>query len=162
MRTDAHIIMAVVTAFASVERPQHFGNYAHCEECQELEALLSAHDRDTLTVDQVDIPWLNPIAFSAIQGKAYYLPNLVRFALEDSTASYWPRLIECLEGDGPNNALIAYCCEKQRLAIVGFLEHFIETRATCIEAHDCTDQVLRTHGHWAGVVSVAGDLWTHG
>ena len=150
MSTDSEVIAEVFAAFDKVERPEHFTNHLHCEECAEHDALLTAHDRETLELDHVATIEGDPINFCSPQGKAYYLPNLVRFALEDTDLSspYWIQLTRHLEGDGPENSLILYCSHEQRTAVALFLEHLLETRASFIDFFDITDQMLRTHGYW--------------
>ncbi|MGY4532650.1 hypothetical protein ACVW0Y_001779 [Pseudomonas sp. TE3786] len=152
MRTDVQIIAEVLAAFDLVERPEHFTNYLHCEECEEHDSLLRSHDRQSLKLDDVCNPGWNPISFCSPQGKAYYLPALVRFALENTeqAESYLMfQLMELLESDGPGSPLISYCSTEQRLSIAALLAHLVETRESCIERHDLTDQLLRAHGYWS-------------
>lgn len=151
MSADAHIITQVQAAFDSVERPEHFTHYLHCEECEEHNTLLNAHDRHTLNIDDIDNPGWDPIGFCNPQGKAYYLPTLVRFALQDTPQgeSYLlVQLLHHLESGGPNSALITYCSTNQRAAIAAFLEYVIETRTASIERFDVTDRLLRAHHYW--------------
>jgi hypothetical protein len=152
MSTDAEIIETVAIAFSEVAKPQHFTNHLHCEECEEHDKTLLEHDRSSLQVDAVNNPGWDPICFCSPEGKAYYMPTLIRFALANADAgalSYWQQLLFHLEGDGPNNALIAYCSKPQRRAIAMFLEHLVESRAAAIEEFGSTDEVLRTHSYWA-------------
>lgn len=151
MSTDTRVIEVVDAAFAAVERPEHFTNYLHCEECAEHDRVLLQHDRETLRIDHVADPGWDPIGFCSPQGKAYYMPCLVRFALleaDDSSSFYWRQLLSHLEGDGPDNAFVSFCSRPQCLAIAMFLEYLVETRLSSIEAFDSTDQILRTHSVW--------------
>lgn len=118
MSTDAEVIEAVELAFSDLERPEHFTNHLHCEECAEHDQTLLQSDRDSLQVDAVTNPGWDPISFCSPHGKAYYLPSLVRFALnavEGSGMPYWQHLQIHLEGDGPNSSLIEYCSTPRRL-----------------------------------------------
>ena len=151
MSTDAQILIRVVQAFDAVERPQHcVANHQHCEECAEYDALLQAHDRLTLTSDHVANPAADPFGFCTPHAKAYYLPNLTRFALEgpDDNSPYAMQLLGHLEGDGADNALIRYCSLAQRQAISAFLAHLIETRTSTLDSYSIADQALRTYEHW--------------
>jgi hypothetical protein len=152
MTTDAAITEAVAVAFSEAQKPEHFTNHLHCEECAEHDQTLLSHDRDSLPIDVVNNPGWDPVCFCSPEGKAYYMPTLVRFALENGDANslpYWLQLLFHLEGDGPNNALIAYCSKPQRRAIAMFLEHLVESRAAAIEMYGSTDEVLKTHSYWA-------------
>jgi len=152
LSTDQDIIEAVESAFADVSRPAHFTNYLHCDECAEHDQTLLQHDRDSLRVGCVNNPGWDPICFCSPQGKAYYIPALVRFALEDSNGSthpYWQQLLFHLEADGPKNVLIEFCSAHQRQAIAMFLEHLIVSRASAVEKFGSTEEALRTYGYWA-------------
>jgi hypothetical protein len=152
LSTDADILKAVEAAFSEVERPEHFTNHLHCEECAEHDQTLLQADRNSLQVDAVTNPGWDPISFCSPQGKAYYLPSLIRFALADAEGSgmpYWQQLLVHLEGDGPKNALIEYCSQSQRNAIANFLQHLVESRTSAIESWGSTEEVLKTHGYWA-------------
>lgn len=157
MNTDAEVIEAVEYAFSDLERPEHFTNHLHCEECAEHDQTLLQSDRDSLPVDAVTNPGWDPISFCSSHGKAYYMPALVRFALtaaEGSGMPYWQQLLIHLEGDGPNNSLIEYCSNPQRHAIAMFLQHLLETRTAAIEEWGSTEEVLRTHEYWASEASL--------
>ena len=150
MSTDAEIIEIVRLAFSGVERPQHFTDHLHCEECAEHDETLRQKNLSTLEVNDINNPGWDPISFCSPQGKAYYMPALVAFALKDDSAfPYWQQLLIHLEGNGPNHALIAYCSESQKAAVAGFLAHLIESRSKDIEAFGSTDEALKTHGYWS-------------
>ena len=133
-------------------KPEHFTNHLHCEECDEHDRILRQHDRTSLRVEHVNNPGWDPLCFCSPHGKAYYMATLVRFALtneQDEVLPYWQQLLFHLEGDGPNNALIAYCSESQRRVIGAFLEHLVESRADTVETLGSTEDVLRTHAYWS-------------
>lgn len=149
MSTDALIIAEVMKAFGPVERPEHFTNHLHCEECAEHDDVLRLHDRESLKIDDVSNPGWDPISFCSPQGKAYYMPTLVRFALEESPDSYYlMQLISHLEVGGPDSPIISYCSKPQCLSIANFIEHVVHSRASYVESYDATDQVLRAYGYW--------------
>jgi len=75
--TDEQVLSEIDAAFYSVEKPEHFMDYTHCEECAEHDQLLRERDRETLRIEDVgNICW-QPISFSSVQGIAYYMPALV-------------------------------------------------------------------------------------
>ena len=74
--------MALVErAFGGSQRPAHFTNFEHCEECREHDDLLRSRDRATLTVKDVENPGWNPINFLTPEGFRYYFPALAKLAL---------------------------------------------------------------------------------
>ena len=152
LATTAQVIESVRRAFSGIERPEHFGDYLHCNECAEHDELLCKRDLRTLELNDVNNPGWDPICYCSPQGKAYYMPALVAFALTDDSAfPYWQQLLFHLEGDGPNSALIAYCSADQRAAIANFLEHLIEVRSADIESFRSTDEALKALGYWSAV-----------
>jgi hypothetical protein len=150
LSTDAEIIEIVKIAFSVVERPEHFTNYIHCEECAEHDETLCRKDQQTLQIDDVNNPGWDPISFCSPQGKAYYMPALIAIALsDDSMIPYWQQLLFHLEGSGPGHALIAYCSERQRKAVTALIGHLIESRAKAIEEFGSTDEALKTYDYWS-------------
>ncbi len=151
MKTDNCVIQAVKLAFHAVRKPPHFTNRAHCEECAEHDDVLRSHDRETLGLKQLANPGWDPLCFCSAEGKAYYMPTLVSCALRQEpggVSPYWQQLLFHLEGDGPDNALIAWCSTAQRRAVAIFLEHLIESRADAIERYGAIDDILKVHGYW--------------
>ncbi len=51
--SDAEILEQVKQVFSTAQRPEHFTNYTHCEECAEHDALLRSRDLDTLAIEDV-------------------------------------------------------------------------------------------------------------
>jgi hypothetical protein len=152
MNSDATVIAMVKEAYANVPKPEHFTNYKHCDECAEHDQTLLSCDRDTLSLAHVGNPGWDPLCFCTPQGKAYYMPSLVKLALAEEAGGYtpyWQQLLFHLEGDGPGNALISYCTNPQRQAVAGFIQHLIDTRADDVELHNSTDELLRAYEYWA-------------
>src|SRR5688572_10438111 len=83
MITDAEILAMMRAAFADVERPEHFTNHEHCDECFEHDVLLRSRDIDTLSRDDVGDGAWDPITMSSNQGFAHYIPALARLGLMD-------------------------------------------------------------------------------
>ena len=152
MKTDAEVLAAVDAAFGAVRKPHHFTNYQHCEECAEHDETLRSHDRDTLRVEHVNNPGWNPMCFCSVEGTAYYMPTLARFALAPPAHEYdWygDQLLFHLAGDGANNSFYEHCNAAQRQAVAGLLAHFVEARPVQVEQSLSTDELLRTHERWS-------------
>ncbi|MCL1498580.1 hypothetical protein [Xanthomonas nasturtii] len=151
MKTDTEILGILDLAFADIQKPDHFTNYQHCEECLEHDDTLRSHDRDTLRLDHVSNAGWDPLCFCSAEGKAYFMPTLIRFALERANHPDWyaHQLLFHLAGDGTDNALYQYCNKTQKDAISEFLSHFIETRANEIEERMCADEFLLIHQRWS-------------
>ncbi|XZG70584.1 hypothetical protein ACTSKR_01650 [Chitinibacteraceae bacterium HSL-7] len=137
----------VDTAFASITKPAHFTDPTHCDECAEMDALLRQHQRETVEPADLDSPGADPLNFSTAHGKAYYLPALMRFALEPDPEN-WRRLVNHLEGDGPGHALIEFCSVTQRAAVARFIAYLIDIRADEIDEAGETDRLLRCFDYW--------------
>lgn len=154
MRTDTEIVEVVALAFAGIPKPAYFTNYLHCQECWEHNQTLLQHDRESLRFDLVNNPGWDPFSFCLHEGKVYYMPTLVRFALDDLTGNiqpYWQQLLFHLEVDS-SNTLITYCSKPQRYALAAFLEHLAESRATAIEEFGMTEEILKIYECWANSV----------
>src|SRR5687768_8589107 len=69
------------SAFAGFQKPGHFTDYSHCEECQEHDSVLRS--RNVATVRRADFgrPGWSPIGFCTPEALLYYFPALARYAL---------------------------------------------------------------------------------
>lgn len=150
MATDQEIIKLVREAFALEPRPEHFTNYLHCCECAEHDELLSSRDLQSLKLEDVNNAGWDPICFVTEQGFRYYLPSLVRLALE-SRASDWylPQLLFHLVGDGPRNRRVSCCSLLQKQAIGTFLWHAVETRGELIAAYEIEEDLQSAIAIWS-------------
>ena len=151
MATDQEIIDAVREAFGSEPRPQHFTNHSHCCECAEHNDLLSFRDPDTLRLEDVNNAGWDPICFATSEGFRYYLPALVRLAMESSTKREWylPQLLFHLIGDGSQNRRVECCGGQQQEAIVRFLWHVVESRGELMAEYGIEDEVQRAIEIWS-------------
>ncbi|HEX6030538.1 MAG TPA: DUF6714 family protein [Tepidiformaceae bacterium] len=153
MGTDSEMLAAVREAFASVERPEHFTNFRHCDECAEHDETLRGRDLETLSHDDIGSGSWDPITMCTPDAFAYWMPALARLAL-DEPHSHWgwfgPQLFFQLERDGPRNERWAFCTPAQRAAVRRLLEHIVETRAKLIDDHwNARNEVLRAWQVWA-------------
>ena len=155
MATDQAIIDAVRQAFAAETRPEHFTDDTHCCECAEHDALLASRDLDSLRVEDVNNAGWDPICFVTAAGFRYYLPALVRLALESATAEDWylPQLLFHLIGDGPQNRRVMCCTAGQRRAVVAVLWHVVETRPELIVRDAIEEDLQRALEIWSAPAS---------
>lgn len=158
MPSDAHILETVQQAFAGCQRPEHFTDYTHCEECAEHDEALRSRDLLTLVVEDVDSPASDPICFTSAAGFVYYLPALVRFALAEPSKShgwYGVQLLNHLCGDGRENRRFLACTPQQRRAVAEFLRHLVETRAALADNEKCAEELFQALDIWSDEVRVA-------
>jgi hypothetical protein len=152
VQSDASIIQTVQKAFASRQRPPHFGNYKHCDECAEYEEILRSHDIDSLSIEDVGTAGSDPICYITPEGFAYYLPGLVRLALAEPVERYgWygSQLVSHLCSDGRRNERVLACSVEQRRAIVAFLRHLVETRSQLADSYHCSDELFHAIDYWS-------------
>jgi hypothetical protein len=151
MAADQEIIIAVRDAFGAEPRPAHFTNHSHCCECAEHDGLLSSRDPDGLKLEDVNNAGWDPICFTTPEGFKYYLPALVRLALESAASGGWylPQLLFHLIADGPQTRRVACCTRAQRRAIVGFLWHMVESRSELIVEYRIEEELERAIGIWS-------------
>jgi len=151
MTTDAEILSLIDAAFLSVEKPEHFTNFTHCDECAEHDELLRSRERESLQIEDVgNIGW-QPISFSSPQGVAYFLPALARLALSEPTYNYgWygDTLEIHLSAKGEENSLLAYCNPEQRQAVAALLGHLNTSRASLDERMTSEQEMRTTQALW--------------
>lgn len=141
----------VDTAFGAVEKPEHFCNFLHCEECEDHDLLLRKRDRTSITVEDVGNPCWDPIDFISPQGMAYYMPALARLALRKPTPEhgwYGERLIFHLTYGGASNAFLNFCDPMQRNAIVALLTEMLSFGRNLQERLSDPEEVAQAIDSW--------------
>lgn len=132
---DQQILATIDAAFASIERPEHFTDWQHCCECAEHDALLCSRDRQSLQLEDVNNPGWDPLCFCSAQGLAWYFPALARLVLLGPQDLDWygGQLLFHLGYGGEDNRLLRFCNAGQRAAVLGLLEHLINSRIELLE-----------------------------
>ena len=156
MVTDTAVLASIDNAFGTIQRPEHFTNFAHCDECAEHDARLQARDCETLRIEDVNAPGNDPLSFCSPQGIAYFFPALARFALaEPSTDNDWyaDQLLFHLYSGFGHNAFFGYCSADQRQAIAQLLAYLISTKADFIDQCGSADEFLRCYELWSDQAS---------
>jgi hypothetical protein len=150
MSAADEVLRIIDDAFGPCEKPRHFTNYTHCEECAEHDALLRSRSRTTLTFEDIANPGWNPLCFSSAEGIFYFMPTLVRMAIDPGREGRgWEGdvLLFHLWTGGSTNSLLAAASMEQRSAIASLLTYFIETAITDDDLD--TDHLLQAHSHWS-------------
>jgi hypothetical protein len=148
--TEAELLGLVDRAFRSSPRPAHFTNFDHCGECAEHDELLRSRDRDTLTLDDVGNAGWDPLSFTSSAGVAYYMPALVRLALEarEPLGGLWyagQLMIHFWHGGRYNKHLHEFDAQ-QRHAVIAFAEFLINERPQ--ESGPYAEDLLQVHDYW--------------
>ncbi|WP_333858557.1 hypothetical protein [Denitromonas sp.] len=150
---DAATLSEIDLAFGHIEKPEHFTDVTHCEECAEHDELLRTRNRETLSASDVENPGWDPFCFSSANGLAYYFPTLARLALSKTDANpcgwYADQLLFHLYSGFTENAFFQFCSVVQRQAVAHFIAHMIETRPAHIDRNGSTDEFFRCHSLWS-------------
>jgi hypothetical protein len=145
MPTDDEILALVTDAFSTIERPEHFTNWMHCDECWEHDETLRGIDLATMTVEDVPSESWDPITMCTPHALAYLIPTLARMALAPEHAEwgwYGDRLIHQLAWNGPSNERWRFCTPAQRRAVLALLEHIMNTRGGLVRSYYVCEEYL--------------------
>lgn len=130
----------------NVEKPEHFTNYLHCDECAEHDKTLTKFDIDTITLMELGNPGWDPICFCSNLGKRYYMPALIRLCVTSmGTNFYLEQFFFHLEGGTEEESFLLSCSEEQIKFIKDFLGYLIEKYPEEIQMSLCTDTILRIY-----------------
>lgn len=144
------VFALIDAAFAECARPEHFTNYEHCDECAEHDELLRTRNRQTLTLEDVGNPGWDPITYCTSEGIAFYLPSLVRLALDiraGGQLNYAQQLMFQFRWGGDDNPHYAAFTPVQRHAIAALAAHLIEHHPA--ETDRYADELFQIHEHWS-------------
>lgn len=134
----------------SSDKPEHFTDYKHCEECLEHDETLLKGSIDTIGLQELGNPGWDPICFSNAEGIKYYMPAFIRLSLETMKDDFYlAQFLFHLEYDGTNNKLLMACSTEQRDFIARFLEHLILNNTSELEYHHSEDDALRVCELWS-------------
>jgi len=136
-------------AIFKAEKPEHFTDFMHCEECAEHDQTLLNATILTIGLDELGNPGWDPICFCNEVGKKYYTPAFVRLSLETVNSEfYFGQFLFHLEHNGKNNKYYLACTPDQRTFIAEFIAYMISTFSVEIEQNCYTEEALKTHEIW--------------
>lgn len=154
MPDDAAVLAEVRAAFARCERPEHFTDHTHCEECAEHDELLRSRVPDTLLITDVGNPGWDPLCYVDSAGFGYFFPGLARLALaapDPEHGWYVPQLLFHLTyaPDGEVNRHLLGFSPYQRRAVAALLRHIAETRPQLADECGCSDDLTYAVDLWS-------------
>ena len=133
-----------------VDKPVHFTNFTHCEECAEHDATLLNTTIETIGIKELGNAGWDPICFSNAQGKQYYTPAFIRLSLNTIDQEfYFGQYLFHLSYDGCQSEYYLACSAEQRHFIAQFLQYMIETYPEHLELNVCADSALQAYEVWA-------------
>lgn len=133
-----------------MEKPKHFTNYKHCEECEEHDQTLINSSIDTIGLDELGSPGWDPICFSTEKGKQYYMPSFIRLSLETmGDEFYFGQLLFHLDADGKGNELYVACTQEQRNFVHSFVAHIVLQHTEQLEANCYKNEALKVQKIWS-------------
>ena len=132
------------------KKPEHFADHKHCKECAEHDETLKKASVKSIGMEQLGNPGWDPITFSTVEGKIYYMPALIRLCLEtiESDDPYLCQFLSHLEWDGINNDLFIECNPDQRKFISDFIAFLMDKHIEEIVTNGCEDELLKVSEIW--------------
>lgn len=122
---------SVDLAFESIEKPAHFTDSDHCDECAEHDATLRASSREKVSRADFGLPGWSPIGFCTAQGLMYYMPALVRYSLMPNVhgdEGLADMVASAIGPDGRGKALVSVANPAQRSVFIRFARLLSERR----------------------------------
>ena len=90
--------LANATTLFKADKPRHFTNFNHCDECAEHGATLCSSDVNSITLDELGHQGWDPSYFCNDEGKLYYTPAFIRLSLANlENDFYFEQLLFHLE-----------------------------------------------------------------
>ncbi len=149
---DERVLRKIEQVFAAIEKPEHFTEYEHCDECKEHDDTLLARTRDTLRREDLGSAGWDPVNFCSAEGIGYLFPALSRFALLPSLWSdrdwYGSQLIWHLSYEGGSNRFLAWCSPNQCDAVYELLRHLQETRLQDVRNYGDEESLVAALEAW--------------
>lgn len=136
----------------STSKPEHFTNFAHCEECLDHDLTLVNSDVDSIGFDELGHPSWDPICYVETEGFIYYFPAFVRLCLNNnSEQSYISQFLFHLSYEGKNNKYTLSFSAEQRDYTLNFLKYLAETKIDTITLYGDEEMLFSTIDIWARV-----------
>ena len=149
---DQAVLHQIDAAFADADKPEHFTDPTHCNECREHDETLRARTRETLQRNDVGNLGWDPIVFSSADGVGYFFPALARFALLPDVWHdnnwYAVQLLSYLAWEGSENKLRAWSSPPRRQGVQKLLSHLAITRSDAIAKHNAGEDLHNALTVW--------------
>ncbi len=149
---DIQVLNLIDAAFMHIQKPEHFTDYTHCDECSEHDNTLRGRTRETLRRKDLGNPGWDPLCFTTEEGIGYLFPALARFSfMPDGHAQYGcyiDQLIWHLSYEGGNNRFFRWCNAQQRAAVFALLKHLSLTRNELVIATMSEDKLTIAMSTW--------------
>ncbi len=148
---DRDLLRRIEGAFASVMRPPHFTDFAHCAECAEHDRLLRVCADRVMVLEDVGYAGWDPFCVALPTSFAFFFPSLARFALADPDAEhgwYGTQLLFHLDEARRANGFHASCTTPQRAAVAALLKHLMETRRPLIDGERAARAFVDCYRFW--------------
>ena len=135
----------------AVERPQHFTDYLHCEECREHDETLRNSSPNSIGLDELGNPGWDPLCFCFEHGIKYFFPALIRLVLESIDDDfYFDQFLFHLGYEGENNRFMKSCSTEQKRFVTEFLEYVLNTYPKEIDFNLSADEAINVYQLWHG------------
>lgn len=132
------------------DKPEHFTNYLHCDECAEHDETLRLSDVDHIGMDELGSPAWDPICFATVEGKRYYTPAFIRLSLDTVEGDFYlDQFLFHLVWDGQHNKYYLGCDKTQRVFIAEFLAYMLEHYSDKVDECYCGDSLLQAYEIWS-------------
>ena len=136
----------------NLDKPAHFTNYKHCEECAEHDETLLSANIDCIGLSELGNPGWDPICFCTPIGKKYYMPSFIRLSLETINKEFYlGQFLFHLEADGKENKLYLSCTQEQRSFVYEFISFIFNEYTKQLKSNHYVDEALRVSEIWSKV-----------
>jgi len=140
---DEAVLNEINRVFIEVQKPTHFTDYLHCDECEMYDNRLTGNTRERISRYELSNLGGDPLTMSSAEGFAYYFPALARYALlPDIWHGYdWyaEQLIHHLSSSGVGNDFLAWCSTQQQMAVYQLLLLLSNSRFATYKARELVD-----------------------
>ena len=150
------LLDVVDEAFAEADRPEHFTDHTHCEECAEHDETLRSFDRDSIGLEQLGNPGWDPMCFVNPEGFLYYLPAMVRLALSSrGQEGYLDQFLFHLTYEGEKSRFFGHFSGPQRRAVLEVLRWIGENMTGLVREWSLEGEMDEALALWNGLAEDA-------
>lgn len=133
-----------------VEKPKHFTDYNHCEECFDHDQILLNQTVDLIGLVELGNPGWDPLCYVDPQGFQYYFPALIRLCLNSSESDYYiNQFLFHISYEGKNNRYMKAFSDRQVEFTLNFLDYLLGSRGDLIDLYNDSDLLIDTTIQWA-------------